>query len=83
MVRKDAIDATALMLYRKRAAEPLLPPLLIAAPPADASDEVLCFYMRTRTGHHLQGVTNYCRQCEGVWCYLAANQGAPPGAEDQ
>ena len=40
MVRKDAINATALMLYRKRMAEPLGPPLLIAAPPADASDEV-------------------------------------------
>ena len=50
MVRKDAIDATALMLYRKRASEPLLPPLLIDAPPADASDEVQYFYQWSRLG---------------------------------
>ena len=38
-MRKDAVDASALMLYRLKATEPLLPPLLIAAPPADATDE--------------------------------------------
>ena len=40
MVRKDAINASALMLYRKRTTEPLLPPLTIAAPAADLSNEV-------------------------------------------
>jgi hypothetical protein len=40
MVRKDAINASALMLYRKKTTEPLLPPLMIAAPAADLSNEV-------------------------------------------
>ena len=59
-MRKDAVDATALMLYRKRAAEPLGPPLLIAAPPADASDEVGFYYCYNIGFYVICNVTPSC-----------------------
>ena len=40
MVRKDAIDSSALFLYRKAEREHPTKPLFLSAPPAEASESV-------------------------------------------
>lgn len=54
MVRKDAIDGSALFLYRKAGREQPVQPLFLAAPPAEASESV-----RARALHFPCS----CREC--------------------